>query len=178
MWRRRLLSVAASSPTHGEQLYTGRLSDAVRKLKLLSVSSCAVTVVTSPLFLLLESAASPGIRAAMSAMFLAFSFGTTTALHTVSKRYVTAIYQSGDSGTIDVQTLSLLGRPKTAKFDVAAIRRTETVPFATFVDMKTNRALYIHKEDVQALIDSGKLPAGFGVGGPQLAPSSTSSASM
>lgn len=75
MWRRRLLSVAASSPTHGEQLYTGRLSDAVRKLKLLSVSSCAVTVVTSPLFLLLESAASPGIRAAMSAMCESFAIG-------------------------------------------------------------------------------------------------------
>ncbi|KAA8495348.1 hypothetical protein FVE85_1503 [Porphyridium purpureum] len=96
-------------------VYEGPFPGAVRGTKILSVSSCFLTTVGSPLLAIGE----PSVRGfGLAIVFMLFGFGTTSALHYLVKPYVRRIsfdYASQGHAVnpqFGVERLSFFGRSK------------------------------------------------------------------
>lgn len=73
-------------------VYTGTLSHALRRLKMLSLASCAVTVGSTPLLMAMESGISTGGKAALASVALLASCGSTGMIHYFTRPYIHKLY--------------------------------------------------------------------------------------
>ena len=122
-WRRHMsttATLAADSETETSPLanavveYEGSFSGPLKRLKMVSVASCSCALVSMPMLLL---AGNEGMefaqRAVVSGTVLSFALGTTAALHFFTRGYVHRIISDPD-GTLQIETLNLFARVKTA----------------------------------------------------------------
>lgn len=93
-------------------------------MKLFSLSSCGLSLLSAPLLLLLSSPTIPlSGRLAMCTAVAAFGVGTTLALTKFAQPYVIRVYSSTSSpDTLVVETLNVWARPVYRSVPVAGLR--------------------------------------------------------
>ncbi|CAK9152230.1 unnamed protein product [Ilex paraguariensis] len=115
-------------------IYYGPISNTIKKVKLLSLSTCCLSVSLGPVITFMTS---PGLnvilKGAVASTVIFFSASTTAALHWFVSPYIHKLRWQPGSDSFEVEMLSWLATyiPKTIKF--ADIRPPETNrPFVTF----------------------------------------------
>ncbi|XP_073037365.1 uncharacterized protein [Primulina eburnea] len=122
-------------------VYYGPISNTIKKVKLLSLSTCCLSVSLGPVITFMTS---PGmnviLKGAVASTVIFLSASTTAALHWFVSPYIHKLRWQPGSDSFEVEMLSWLAThlPRTIKF--ADIRPAETKrPFVTF---KANGSLY------------------------------------
>jgi len=115
-------------------VYYGPISSTVKKVKLLSLSTCCLSVSLGPVITFMTSQDSNVIlKGAVASSVIFLSASTTAALHWFVSPYIHKLRWQPGSDSFEVEMMSWLGIyiPKTIKF--ADIRPPETNrPFVTF----------------------------------------------
>ena len=121
----RLVSSSSPSPAPSPDatvLYMSPFVSAVRRMKLFSLSSCALSLVSAPLLLLLSSPSIPlSGRLAMCTAVASFGIGTTLALTKFTQPYVIRIH-SATPTTLLFETLNIWARPRYRAVPVGGLR--------------------------------------------------------
>lgn len=131
-------SNAASSGDTGEEpesarVYEGGLSVTVRRVKLLSLSSLAATVVGAPLLVHLSSpeAVTVGAKVMITGTLVFFGVFTTALLQWFASPYIIRLELDGQQ--VSATTFNVLARPHTKVFTIADMQEAKTMrPLATF----------------------------------------------
>ncbi|MCD7451427.1 hypothetical protein HAX54_011736 [Datura stramonium] len=115
-------------------VYYGPISNTIKKVKLLSLSTCCLSVSLGPVITFMTSTDSNVIlKGAVASTVIFFSASTTAALHWFVSPYIHKLRWKPGSDSFEVEMMSWLATyiPKTIKF--ADIRPPETNrPFVTF----------------------------------------------
>ncbi|KAJ8430770.1 LOW QUALITY PROTEIN: hypothetical protein Cgig2_017083 [Carnegiea gigantea] len=121
--------------------YYGPISSTIKKVKLLSLSTCCLSVSLGPVITFMTSPDMNVIlkgRVAASVIF--FSASTTAVLHWFVSPYIRKIRWQPGSDSFEAEMMSLLATPITKTIRFADIRPAETNrPFVTF---KANENFY------------------------------------
>ncbi|CAK7325510.1 unnamed protein product [Dovyalis caffra] len=127
-------------------VYYGPLSSTIKKVKLLSLSTCCLSVSLGPVLVFMTSQDSNVIlKGAVASSVIFFSASTTAALHWFVSPYIHKLRWQPGSDSFEVEMMSWLATyiPKTIKF--ADIRPPETNrPIVTF---KANGNFYYVNEE-------------------------------
>lgn len=127
---------SSTAPTHKASHfeYTGPLSVTLKRLKLLSISSCAFTLLGSPLIVQMGTAAtSVGGKAAIAIGLASFGLFTTGLLHWFTGPYVHHLTYSPDEDQLILKTLSFAARPVHHRVHLSELQHPQTMrPQATF----------------------------------------------
>jgi hypothetical protein len=126
--------------------YYGPISSTIKKVKLLSLSTCCLSVSFGPVITFMTSTQANVIfKGAIAATVIIMSASTTAALHWFVSPYIHKIRWQPGSDSIDVEMLSWLATsiPRTIKF--SDIRHADTNrPYVTF---KANDSFYFVDAD-------------------------------
>ena len=157
----------ASHPTTA-YVYAGPFSNAVTKVKKLSVFSCVVTMSSVPIMLYLDpavlvdgaAATSMTARMSLAGSLSAFGVGTTGLLHYFVKPYVHLLTYAGD-GKVRVETLDFLARRRSTELalqDVDGGAADSMHPLSTFRDRRDGKVYYVdrdffHHDELLAVLD-------------------------
>lgn len=107
-------------PNDFKLVYDGPLKQAVKAIKIFSISTSVCVVIGTPVLVLLGNPGVPLIgRVAISSVVVLLGLTTTLVLHWFTKSYVTRMWHSSEKDQLVVQTLSLLARTKQKEFAVA-----------------------------------------------------------
>ena len=116
-------SPSPAPPPDAVAIYTSPFISAVRRMKLFSLSSCALSLASAPLLLLLASPSIPlSGRIAMSSAVAAFGLGTTLALTKFTQPYVIRVWQCDGGDRLVMETLNVWARPRYRSVGVAGLR--------------------------------------------------------
>ncbi|XP_021897903.1 uncharacterized protein LOC110814663 [Carica papaya] len=122
-------------------VYYGPISSTIKKVKMLSLSTCCLSVSLGPVITFMTSTDSNVIlKGAVASSVIFFSASTTAALHWFVSPYIHKLRWQPGSDSFEVEMMSWLATyiPRTIKF--ADIRPAETNrPFVTF---KANGSFY------------------------------------
>lgn len=125
----------------GSVVYYGPISSTIKKVKLLSLSTCCLSVSLGPVITFMTSPDTNVIlKGAVASSVIFFSASTTAALHWFVSPYIHKLKWQPGSDTFEVEMLSWLATyiPRTLKF--SDIRPPQTNrPFVTF---KANDSFY------------------------------------
>jgi hypothetical protein len=129
---------AVSSSDTGEEpesarVYEGGLAVTVRRVKLLSLSSLAATVVGAPLLVHLSSpeAVTVGAKVMITGTLMFFGVFTTALLQWFASPYIIRLELDGQQ--VSATTFNVLARPHTKVFTIADMQEAKTMrPLATF----------------------------------------------
>lgn len=117
-----------------EVVYYGPISSTIKKVKLLSLSTCCLSVSLGPVITFMTSTDSNVIlKGAVASSVIFFSASTTAALHWFVSPYIHKLRWQPGSDSFEVEMMTWLASyvPKTLKF--SDIRPAETNrPFVTF----------------------------------------------
>lgn len=121
-------------PKDFKLVYEGPLKQAVKAIKIFSVSTSVCVVMGTPVLVLLGNPGVPLIgRVAISSIVVLIGLTTTFVLHWFTKSYVTRMWHSSEKDQLVVHTLSLLARTKQKEFAVVEAGPPGNVAsFATF----------------------------------------------
>ena len=121
-------------PKDFKLVYEGPLKQAVKAIKIFSVSTSFCVVMGTPVLVLLGNPGVPLIgRVAISSIVVLIGLTTTFVLHWFTKSYVTRMWHSSEKDHLVVHTLSLLARTKQKEFAVVEAGPPGNVAsFATF----------------------------------------------
>lgn len=144
--------------------YEGPFSNAVTKVKKLSLFSCALTLSSVPIMVYLDpavlvdgaTATSMTARMGLAGSLSAFGVGTTGLLHYFVQPYVHALRYDG-KGIVTVETLDLLARRRVKELpleDVEGGAKDSMHPLSTFRDRRDGRVYYV---DTEYFHDAGLL---------------------
>ncbi|XP_016488600.1 uncharacterized protein LOC107808588 [Nicotiana tabacum] len=132
---------AGNDEKDGGVVYYGPISNTIKKVKLLSLSTCCLSVSLGPVITFMTSTDSNVIlKGAVASTVIFFSASTTAALHWFVSPYIHKLTWKPGSDSFEVEMMSWLATyiPKTIKF--SDIRPPETNrPFVTF---KANGSFY------------------------------------
>jgi hypothetical protein len=118
----------------GGYIYEAPFSSAVRKVKRLSLFSCACAMAAGPIILGLDGGPST-LTAKLSIAGTLTSFGvfTTGLLHWFTHPYIHKLVHNPKDSTIDINILDVLGRPQTKHIKIADVGEAESVhPLSSF----------------------------------------------
>jgi hypothetical protein len=129
-------STAAALPgaaAAGLYSYEGPFASTVRKVKALSLFSCACAVGGGPVVFALDSAASVSAKLSVAGTLAGFGVLTTGLCAWFVAPYVQRLTYDPAADVVEVETLTLLNRPRRARFAPAAARPADTLhPLSTF----------------------------------------------
>eukprot|EP00123_Amoebidium_parasiticum_P022638 comp91594_c0_seq1/m.48572 comp91594_c0_seq1/g.48572 ORF comp91594_c0_seq1/g.48572 comp91594_c0_seq1/m.48572 type:complete len:300 (-) comp91594_c0_seq1:211-1110(-) len=83
----RFCATGAKDPK-GELVYTGQLSAVLRRLKLLSITSCTLSLIGTPILYSMQSGISPLGKAIFGTMVMITGVGSTGLIHFFTKPYI------------------------------------------------------------------------------------------
>ncbi|CAO2826228.1 unnamed protein product [Amaranthus hypochondriacus] len=114
--------------------YLGPISSTIRKVKLLSLSTCCLSVSLGPVIVFMTSPEMNVIvKGGVAACAIFFSASTTAALHWFASPYIHKIWWQPGSDTFEAEMMSWLATPLKKTIRFADIRDPETNrPFVTF----------------------------------------------
>ncbi|KAG7670022.1 hypothetical protein Ndes2526B_g06396 [Nannochloris sp. 'desiccata'] len=118
----------------GGYIYEAPFSSAVRKVKRLSLFSCACAVAAGPVILGLDGGPTT-LTAKLSIAGTLTSFGvfTTGLLHWFTHPYIHKLVHNPKENTIDINVLDLLGRSRTRHIRIADVTEAQSVhPLSSF----------------------------------------------
>ncbi|OIT37343.1 PREDICTED: uncharacterized protein LOC109240908 [Nicotiana attenuata] len=125
---------AGNDEKDGGVVYYGPISSTIKKVKLLSLSTCCLSVSLGPVITFMTSTDSNVVlKGAVASTVIFFSASTTAALHWFVSPYIHKLRWKPGSDSFEVEMMSWLATyiPKTIKF--SDIRPPETNrPFVTF----------------------------------------------
>lgn len=125
-------------------IYEGAFSVALRRLKMLSISGCSLSVLSAPFLVILGSQEIPfQNRAVIGAAIACFGIGTTAILNAMMKTYVVRFWIAPDAG-VRLETINLVGRPKYTETTLDALTNETTHPVSTFRDAASGRNFFLH----------------------------------
>lgn len=138
-------AAAAPSSSLWVKLYEAPLAGSVRRLKLVSITSCSLTLIYLPLsFFISESNLNVPSKLALSVTVCSFGLITTAALHWATKGYVRSISVSAEDEAkisdknnenvaITVETVGIYGQLKKSTFPQSAVKYpNEPMAFQSF----------------------------------------------
>eukprot|EP01006_Ploeotia_vitrea_P067084 TRINITY_DN96400_c0_g1_i1.p1 TRINITY_DN96400_c0_g1~~TRINITY_DN96400_c0_g1_i1.p1 ORF type:complete len:260 (+),score=77.23 TRINITY_DN96400_c0_g1_i1:57-836(+) len=133
-------------------MYEGPFGKGIRRLKLFSIGSCALTIVGSPVLVFLSTADVPMFhRAALGAAVVTFGVATTAMLNWFVKPYVVNAWllpPHDPPMAVRFETVDLLGRPKYTEVRLDDLSPDVTRPFGTFQDSLSGRVFFMHEDIV------------------------------
>ena len=123
-----------SLPHDFKLVYDGPLKQAVKAIKIFSISTSVCVLLGTPVLVVLGNPGVPVVgRVAISSVVVLLGLTTTLILHWFTKSYVTRMWHSRDKDQLVVHTLSLLARTKQKEFAVSEAGPPGNVAsFATF----------------------------------------------
>ncbi|XP_021744317.1 uncharacterized protein LOC110710341 isoform X1 [Chenopodium quinoa] len=126
--------------------YYGPISSTIRKVKLLSLSTCCLSVSLGPVITFMTSPEMNVIlKGGVAASVMFFSATTTAVLHWFVSPYIHKIRWQPGSDTFEAEMMSWLATPITKTIKFSDIRVAETNrPFVTF---KANETFYFVDAD-------------------------------
>ena len=118
-----LSSPSSPPPPSSSVIYASPFLTALRRVKLFSLTSCVLSVLSSPIYVLLAPPTIPvSGRLALTAAVASFSLGTTLALTKMTHPYITRIHLHPPAAThstttsaepvLTLETLNVLARPR------------------------------------------------------------------
>lgn len=152
----------------GGYIYEAPFSVAVRRVKKLSLFSCACAVAAGPVILGLDGGPTT-LTAKLSIAGTLTSFGvfTTGLLHWFTHPYVHKLVHDPKENTIDIDVLDLLGRSRTRHIRVADVKEADSVhPLSSFA--ADGHVFYLDKDHfkdktlLEKLVPSPPPPAAEG----------------
>ena len=126
-----LTSPSSPPPPSSTIIYSSPFLAAVRRVKLFSLTSCVLSVLSSPIYLFLAPSTIPlSGRLALTTAVVTFSLGTTAALTRITHSYVTRIHlhpldASSDAAADPVmtfETMNIVARPRYQRVRVSELR--------------------------------------------------------
>ncbi|KAK9833075.1 hypothetical protein WJX74_006371 [Apatococcus lobatus] len=125
---------SAVSPRQNFVQYQGPLSQAVRRVKLLSVFSCASAFAAAPLILGLDSGLETlAAKASVASTLCCFGMFTTGLMHWFTGPYVHQLTYDRSTQRFSAKTMSLLARPVHTSFSAQDVRYPQSLrPNVTF----------------------------------------------
>lgn len=127
-------------------VYNGPFAAAVKRVKSLSLFSCACALASGPIIFALDSSAS-SIMAKTSIVATLSSFGlfTTGLMHWFTSPYVLRLVHHPETDAVEVSCLNFLARPRTWRFSVADVSQPDTIhPLSTFA--ANGKVYYVDKD--------------------------------
>ncbi|KAJ0404521.1 hypothetical protein P43SY_001621 [Pythium insidiosum] len=132
----------ATESTEPELVYQAPMARAVRLMKGVSVTSCALTLVGMPALCVLSEQSA-------SVIGKLFGLGTTSLYHVLFKPYVMRMWIDRSENRVTAETLTLFARLTTSEFPLSEVTR----PPKSMHPMISFRALekdyFIHPECIQ-----------------------------
>lgn len=130
----RQVSEASEDDKDKGVAYHGPISSTIRKVKLLSLSTCCLSVSLGPVITFMTSPEMNVIlKGGVAATVMFFSASTTAALHWFVSPYIHKIRWRPGSDSFEAEMMSWLATPTTKTIKFADIRPAETNrPFVTF----------------------------------------------
>jgi len=118
----------------GGYIYEAPFSSAVRKVKRLSLFSCACAVAAGPIILGLDGGPTT-LTAKLSIAGTLTTFGvfTTGLLHWFTHPYIHKLVHNPKENTIDINVLDVLGRSRTRHINIADVTEAQSIhPLSSF----------------------------------------------
>jgi len=124
--------------------YEGTWNSSVKRVKLLSLTSCLLTSVGAPIVALLGGE-KVGLQAAMACTVVIFGVTTTGMLHWFTGPYVHKLWHDADRGEVTLETLSVFAKPECTRFALTDVQIPTTIhPLASF--SVGDRVFYVDEE--------------------------------
>ncbi|KAL4423110.1 hypothetical protein ABPG77_004793 [Micractinium sp. CCAP 211/92] len=142
-WRSELVQ---HEQKEDELVYVGPFASAVKRVKNLSLFSCACALAAGPIILGMDAAATT-TTAKVSIVTTLATFGvfTTGLLSWFTQPYVQQLRYERGSDTLEATTLTLLARPRVDRFHIAEVGEVEGVhPLSSF--QARGRRYYVDAE--------------------------------
>lgn len=133
-------------PNDFKLVYDGPLKQAVKAIKIFSISTSVCVLLGAPVLVVLGNPGVPVLgRVAISSIVVLLGLTTTLILHWFTKSYVTRMWHSRDKDQLVIHTLSLLARTKQKEFAVSEAGPPGNV--ASFATFKAGRErFFLHTE--------------------------------
>lgn len=139
-------------------MYRGPLSQAVGRVKLLSISSCAATVIGAPVIVAMGDASTAAAKVGIAGTLLTFGVFTTAMLHLYTKPYIHKLWvanmpkdsakESWDAIELTAERMSLFAQRYTETFTVGDTKPYEGWhPLGTFAKTKDGLPMYLDKDN-------------------------------
>lgn len=140
--------------TSHEPMYVAPLSQAVRRVKMLSISSCAATVIGSPIIVAIGDASGAAAKLGIAGTLLTFGVFTTAILHVYTKPYIHKLWmenvpkestkEAWDNILLKVERIGLFANRYTEEFKVGDTEPYDGWhPLGTFA--RNGKPLYLDK---------------------------------
>ena len=135
------------SPPSTPYVYEAPFSTAVRKVKRLSLFSCACALGAGPIILGLDAGSTVTAKASIAGTLASFGVFTTGLLHWFTSPYVHKLVYDPNTQSIDVTVLDVLGRSRSRHLGIHALREPDTMhPLSSFQSTLDGSVYYVDKE--------------------------------
>ncbi|GLD91686.1 hypothetical protein PINS_up000219 [Pythium insidiosum] len=143
-------STSTNSATQPELVYQAPMARAVRLMKGVSVTSCALTLVGMPaLCVLSEQSASIIGKWAMCGTIMLFGLGTTSLYHVLFKPYVMRMWIDRSENRVTAETVTLFARLTTTDFALGDVTRPPKSMHPMISFRAGEKDYFIHPECLQ-----------------------------
>ena len=130
-----------------ELVYDGLFGSLIRRVKIISVSSCGLTMMSMPLLAVFGDASVPlGARAAIAAVVMFFGGGTTATVHWMCHPYITQMWRNTQDH-YTAESVNMFGMRKYTNFVASDVVEADNRPFSTFKLAPYNKNYYVHTDD-------------------------------
>ena len=131
---RGLATAAATKDEAVVKIYEGPLNAAVKRIRLVSLTTLATSLMLPPMALIFKSSATVSLmgKVAVGGTAMVAGVGSTAALHFCTLPFVFEMSRQGD--VITATRMDILARRTTFEFNAADVKREPTTlrPFVTF----------------------------------------------
>ena len=130
-----------------ELVYDGLFGSLIRRVKIISVSSCGLTMLSMPMLAIFGDASVPlGARAAIAGVVMFFGAGTTATVHWMCHPYITQMWRNTQDH-YTAESVNMFGVRKYTHFVASDVTMADSRPFSTFKLEPYNHNYYVHTDE-------------------------------
>ena len=130
-----------------ELVYEGSFGALIRRVKLVSVTSCSLTLLTMPLLAIFgDQSVAMETRIAIAGVVSLFGAGTTGTVNWICKPYIVRMWRNTQDH-YTAETVNILAKRKMTNFVAADVTQGDNRPFSSFKLGSLGMNYYVHKDD-------------------------------
>jgi hypothetical protein len=130
-----------------ELVYDGLFGALIRRVKIISVSSCGLTMLSMPMLAIFGDESVPvSARVAVAGVVMFFGAGTTATVHWMCHPYITQMWRNTQDH-YTAESVNMFGRRKYTNFVASDVVMADSRPFSTFKLEPYNHNYYVHTDD-------------------------------
>ena len=130
-----------------ELVYEGSFGALIRRVKMVSVASCSLTLLTMPMLALFgDASVAIEARLAIAGVVSLFGAGTTGTVNWICKPYIVRLWRNTQDH-YTAETVNILAQRKLTNFVAADVTQGDNRPFSSFKLGSRGMNLYVHKDD-------------------------------